>query len=490
MSKKASSLAGRALLAVVMMVGFYVLALGLCIALGWLCWMDAEEGSRVHPKLWIFAAVTIGVVLWSIWPRKDVFPDPGVPLTRREHPRLWQLVERVAERAEQEPPKQIFLVPEINAFVAERNSRMGFGGERIMGIGLPLLQVLTVPQVTGVIAHEFGHFHGGDTRLGPFIYRTRAAIGRTIVSLHEAESLLHKPFEWYGTLFLKVTFAISRAQEFAADALSVRIVGVAPVQSALRRVNEVGPLYDHYLESEYFPMLNRDIRPPLAEGFERFLASQAMQKAQVELGEGAMQAKGDPYDSHPPLSERLAAAAAVAGPGDAPTGGPAAIALLDDLGRLEQELLIFLTGRKEVCDIPAAAWADSGAALARGWQEIADKHAANLEPLRVAELATSAALLPRIAQAIDREIPEQQRVDAGSWFLGVFFANALARAGFVPRTMPGDPIQLVRDEQVIEPFATTRMLAEGKLAAADWAEACRRHGIGDLVLTGPGAAAC
>ncbi|MBZ0152730.1 MAG: M48 family metallopeptidase, partial [Planctomycetes bacterium] len=170
------SLAGRASLALMLMVGFYLLALGICAGLAWLVFADAQS-HRIHPKLWIMAVVVIGTVIYSVWPRRVKFPDPGVPLRRQDQPRLWSMVDEVARAAGQEPPRQIFLVPDINAFVAERNSVLGLGGERIMGIGLPLLQVLTLPQAKSVIAHEFGHYHGGDTRLGPFIYKTREAIG-------------------------------------------------------------------------------------------------------------------------------------------------------------------------------------------------------------------------------------------------------------------------------------------------------------------------
>src|SRR5262245_41315408 len=96
---------------------------------------------------------------------------------------------------------------------------MGFGSRRVMGLGLSLLQVLSVSQLRAVVAHEFGHFHGGDTKLGPWIYKTRAAIGRTIEGLAECSSLLQKPFLWYGKAFLRMTHAVSRRQEFTADAL-------------------------------------------------------------------------------------------------------------------------------------------------------------------------------------------------------------------------------------------------------------------------------
>ncbi|MCK5941844.1 MAG: M48 family metallopeptidase [Planctomycetes bacterium] len=484
MARKNPSLAGRALLAIVLMAGFYLLALAICGTLAWLCWVDLQT-DRVHPKLWIIAAVTIGVVVWSVWPRRAKLDDPGVPLTREDQPRLWQLVESIAERCEQEPPRHIFLVPEINAFVGERNGRLGFGGERIMGIGLPLLQVLTLPQVKSVIAHEFGHFHGGDTRLGPFVYKTREAIGRTVQNFARTESLLGKPFEWYGTLFLRATFGISRAQEFAADALAVQLVGLEPAQTALRRVNEVGPLYDHYLEEEYFPMLNRGIRPPLADGFEAFLRSERIQKVQLDLGEGAMQAKGNPYDSHPPLSERLRAAAEVDDPGDEPAAGEAAIALLDDVPELEGRLLAFLTGRDDVRQIPAAAWTDSGKAHAVGWHQFAAEHGSRIPPLRAEQFAGCDEQLGAVVKVVDPSVPLEHRKDAGAWMVATLLGSALVRAGFEVRTAPGEPLDVVRGEMRFQPYALAQELREGKLDDAWWRSRCRSAGIEGLVLSGP-----
>lgn len=483
--RKEPSLAGRAVLAIVLMVGFYVLAIGICVALGLLVWEDAQA-RHVHPKLWLIAIVTIGIVLWSIWPRAAKFPDPGVALGEREQPALWQLVRQVAKAAGQEPPKQLFLVGDINAFVAERGSRLGFGGTRIMGIGLPLLQVLTVPQLKGVIAHEFGHFHGGDTRLGPFIWRTRDAIGRTVMNFQRAQSLLGKPFEWYGKLFLRATFAISRAQEFAADALSVRLVGKEPVQTALRRVNETAPLFDHYLQTEFLPVLNRKVRPPLAAGFTTYLASPAIRELQVQVGEEAMQAKGNPYDSHPPLPQRLAAAEQVEGAGSERSGGAPAVSLLQDVDALEAQLLAFQTGAEEVGRLPVAAWHDVVVpTVTEGWQTVRREHGRKLPALRVADLAAQATKLERIAAAIDPQIPLAERPAAAGWVLGVLLGCALQRAGWSFATGLGEPVAVVRGAARLEPLQIGRSLAEGKLSEAEWVAACAQHGFGDLPLAGP-----
>ena len=77
-------------------------------------------------------------------------------------------------------PEDVYLAPDVNAGVAHVGGFVGIGARPIMILGLPLLAVLNVSELRGVIAHEFGHYVGGETKLAPFIYRTRDAIGRTI----------------------------------------------------------------------------------------------------------------------------------------------------------------------------------------------------------------------------------------------------------------------------------------------------------------------
>lgn len=66
----------------------------------------------------------------------------------------------------------------VNAFVADRGGVLGIGSRRVMGLGLPLFSVLTASQFRAVLAHEFAHYCGGDTRLGPWVYKTQRAIVR------------------------------------------------------------------------------------------------------------------------------------------------------------------------------------------------------------------------------------------------------------------------------------------------------------------------
>ena len=101
-------------------------------------------------------------------------------------------------------PDEVFLTMEANAAVAQVSRT-----RRVMIVGVALMELLTERELRGVIAHEFGHYRGGDTRLGPWIHRTRETIARTIDRLSADESIsriiVRQPFIWYGKAFLRIT---------------------------------------------------------------------------------------------------------------------------------------------------------------------------------------------------------------------------------------------------------------------------------------------
>ena len=148
------------------------------------------------------------------------FAAPGPKISEADEPRLMALIDEEAKAAGETVPEDIYLTMEANAAVMQRSRT-----HRVMIVGIPLLHILTERELRGVIAHEFGHYSGGDTKLGPWIHRTRETIGRTIRQLSDddgdeswSKRLVRLPFIWYGKAFLRITAAISRRQEFAADA--------------------------------------------------------------------------------------------------------------------------------------------------------------------------------------------------------------------------------------------------------------------------------
>lgn len=110
-------------------------------------------------------------------PRPDRFVPPGPRVDPSAYPRLVTIIRDIAARLGQALPSEVFLLNEVNAWVTHRGGVTGIGSQRVMGIGLPLLQTLTVGELRAVLAHEFGHYSSVDVKLGPWIYKTRAAIG-------------------------------------------------------------------------------------------------------------------------------------------------------------------------------------------------------------------------------------------------------------------------------------------------------------------------
>jgi Zn-dependent protease with chaperone function len=171
-------LIGRAILAVLLTIGFYGLAIGITILLILIPYWEVVYLRRLDLRIAAGCLIGALAIIISIWPRVDHFESPGPRLTLRGHPELFLEIKSIAHAVKQRMPLEVYLVPDMNAFVTERGGFMGFGARRVMGLGLPLLQILTVSELRAVLAHEFGHFYSGDTALGPWIYKTRNAIIR------------------------------------------------------------------------------------------------------------------------------------------------------------------------------------------------------------------------------------------------------------------------------------------------------------------------
>jgi heat shock protein HtpX len=478
------SIAIRAALALALMVGFYLLAVGIAAALLAIPLLEVRYLGHLTGKITLVAVMGAGTILWSILPRRDRFEDPGPRLEPAEHPRLFAAIREVARATGQAMPVEVFLVPQLNAWVAQRGGIMGFGSRRVMGLGLPLLEALGVRQLKAVLAHEFGHYHGGDTRLGPWIYVTRAAIGRSIGQLERQGSALAKPFEWYGHAFLRITHAVSRRQEFTADALAARAVGAEAQREALRTIYSASDAFDRYWRDELVPALQHGLRPPVASGYRHYLAAAPVVPAVAASLEQAMaQTASDPYDTHPSLAERLAALDGLP-EGESRSLDSRALTLLDRLSELEARLIEFLAPADAT--FQAVAWEEMGERLWRPfWRERAAQHAGGLAGVTLADLPAHAAALSalavRLGLATSVEEAEDQEPAAG-WVVGVAVSTVLADRGWTLGAMPGEDVTLRRESDVVRPFTLLRDLAAGTIARGDWILLCDRAGLTGLDL--------
>jgi len=488
-SQAAPSLAGRAALAVSLMIGFYGLAIviagSLVVAGVLLLTQERRVPGNAHLALFLVGS---GVsILWAILPRFDRFVAPGPELARADHPRLFQRIEKIALATGQEMPESVYLVPDVNAWVSRRGGFMGFGSRPILGLGLPLLATMSTAEVEAVLAHEFGHFHGGETKLGPWIHKTRAAIGRTIAMLQQRRrSYLRLPFVLYGNLFLRLTHAVSRRQEYAADALAAKMVGARPLASGLRRIQAVAMAYDAFLQQEIGPAVAAGYRLPMAEGFFRFVGAAPVAASLERAVEArSRESTASAYDTHPPLRDRLAALGPL--PDEVPgEQSGRAIELIERVADVEERLLGWMIRGKPAANLRPLAWEAAGATVwVPSWRRFCAENAAVLRERTPETLPTTRADLLAVGHEIARSQPARDEATflrEANGLLGSALVLALLDSGWSLTADPGAEVEVTKGDARIRPFTVVTELAAGRLAKAEWLDACSRTGIGSLPL--------
>ena len=484
------SLRARAVMALLLMVGFYGFSLAIAGGLLWVPYYEATELERVHARLWLFCIVGAGSILWAIVPRVDRFEAPGPRLTPANAPYLFIIIEQVAKATSQPKPDEVYLLGDVNAFVTHRGGFMGFGSRRVMGVGLPLLKGLSPAELRSVIAHEFGHFVSGDVALGPWIYKTRAAIFRALDHVGHMW-LLAKLFELYGRMFMKMTMQVSREQEFVADATAARVAGVGAAMNALKRVEVIAPAYSSFYQNEVVPVFRAGYLPPIHVGFERYLADPGISTLFKDVArQNALGAEAGEYDSHPPTAERVAAIARLnfkvaENPRDA------SATMLKDPDRHVRALVEFIYGKDNVSKLKPIAWEDVGSKVyAEMWAAMVDEHLRWLGSLTADQIPSDKAWFTRKGAelAVQHERPDADASDHIGYtkhMLLCAVGAALLRQGWAIETAPGRPLNVVNGDRRFEPHVAIDKLADQTMKADEWKAACEALSLANVPLAVP-----
>jgi Zn-dependent protease with chaperone function len=317
----------RALLSLVLLLGFYVVLFGLAAMLFALP-VAAIYATRFNWFTFAFLLFcwtpAVLLVKAAFSTRRPEFEPPPRRLVESEAPALFAAVAELARQAKTEPPGEIYLALLPNLSVTEVGGL--FKMRRVMIVGTPLIGFLTVDELRAGIAHELGHFIGGDTRLTTFSIKTHALFESVLVTVERdpfREGTRHEAIEAgmafaralgnllvgaYGRLFLRITRSIDRRQELAADALSAMLVGVPATKSALERIITYSPIYDDYLSNEVGYAVQQGAMPTdLLPGFDRMRQRFLAKEQGRNFVEMVKTSVTDKYDSHPALVDRLRA---------------------------------------------------------------------------------------------------------------------------------------------------------------------------------------
>ncbi|MBI3269783.1 MAG: M48 family metalloprotease [Planctomycetes bacterium] len=472
------------------LVAFYGTLLAIAGGVAWMGYASFTHRLSYDLRLVLMGVFLPGFLLWPILPRVRLDLPPGPRLEASSQPRLFAELESVARAAGQPLPAEVYLCPELNAFVGRRGGTLAFGGRRILGIGLPLLALLTRAELRAVLGHEFGHFHGGDLSVVPWLLEVRAGLGRLLEQAERSGRPPSRFFLWYALALLRLTHRVSRAQELAADRLAARIVGPTIVASALRKIEGGDAVFGPFVEEHLVPAMIAGYRPSLVAGCARFLGARTVAQAtEAVLVVERKLGKRKDYLDHPPLEERLSAIEGEqrlereAG-GVAPEGDDPAVELLEGLPALELGVLEQLFEGVDVQSLQPAPWENlSGIAQFEGWRQTVRVCLQQFGGRTPASLIEWALDPVRIARSLNYpRLRADQAITAAAGPIGAALALGLVENGWVMEGGSGDGVRLRTGEHVLEPFSVFPALATGDMTPEFWMSFCERARISTLDL--------
>lgn len=256
----------------------------------------------------VFALIAAGLVIVAIFTTpKEEFAIDGVVLRRDDAP-LWRELDALCARVGAEPPDQVVAGIDDNFFVTE--SPVTVRGETYHGktlfVSLALLKQLNAAEAQAVLAHEMAHFSGQDTlysrRIGPLLRR----YGAYLHALHQGVITwpVYSFMLCFRALYELSLGRLSRQREFRADAVAAEATSPADVAAALVRVmaySRFRATVEQELYSTTRAMAAADVSGRIEQGFPAYAAGFT---SGPDVGEMEL---AHPFDSHPPLSQRLGA---------------------------------------------------------------------------------------------------------------------------------------------------------------------------------------
>ncbi|MBE9224247.1 M48 family metalloprotease [Phormidium sp. LEGE 05292] len=286
-----------------------LLALGLVVLL--VLWSHRINGAVI--KFAFLLLIVIFIILRSLW---VTFPPPqGLPLNRREFPRLFAFVDELSTKLQAPRFHHILLTNELNAAVIQR-PRLGLFGwqQNYLILGLPLMQALSPRQFQAVLAHELGHLSGNHSRFAGWIYRVRLSHTQIWQRLYESGQhgssfLFEAFFKWYFPFFGAYSFVLARMNEYEADRCAAELAGAKNTAEALMNVE----VKARFLENTFWPNLYKQVQhqvEPPTKTFTKMssaLASSLPDEDTRKFINQALAQKTNNADTHPCLSDRLKA---------------------------------------------------------------------------------------------------------------------------------------------------------------------------------------
>jgi Zn-dependent protease with chaperone function len=273
-------------------------------------WVTAILFERISIKLVgvivVLAGLGVLALIKAIFTKvPDVHEIDGKPITAEDAPELWTRIRDLATKLGAPMPDRVIGGIEATFFVTEHPITLeGTRHEgRTLFVSLPMLKIMSIDEADSVLAHELAHFSGDDTvwsrKIGPRMTR----FGMYLDALSSGLSVAVAAFM---ILFWKIyqlsISKLSREREFRADTVGGSATSPAAMARALVKVVS----YSDYRNETLMKVLQQDKLQPEMR-FSQMLEDGYRASLHAFTGnpEALVRETPHPFDSHPPLDQRL-----------------------------------------------------------------------------------------------------------------------------------------------------------------------------------------
>ncbi len=346
------------------MVLLPVIYIALIIAMGWLVWWhlmnDTMMFENLHGRATIIALVlylgpAVAGVIFILFLVKPLFsrapkPPPPLKLLEANEPQLFALVRKVCEVVGAPVPREIRLDAQVNASAGFRRGWLSFfTHDLVLTIGLPMAAGMTMRQLTGVLAHEFGHFaQGAGMR---FSYIIRSVNGWFARVVYERDHWDERLEDWAKTenIWLKLVFLLakggvwmgrkvlwclmqaghaiscfmSRQMEFDADSYEAKVAGSDEFPRTAERLRLLSVAHGAAMNDAYQTFQTKEL-PDDLPALVVWRESTMQEKVRSEIEKAAQESRTAWNHTHPADADRVKAALALQEPGVFHLEAPAA----------------------------------------------------------------------------------------------------------------------------------------------------------------------
>jgi tetratricopeptide (TPR) repeat protein len=207
--------------------------------------------------LGIGAVVTVFQILKSLFTRRKQ-EDPGRELLEKEAPGLWALSKDVASTIGTRPVSEIRVTPGTEVAVYERGSfreRMQDRAERVLLVGVGVLNDFNQNAFRAVLAHEYGHFIHRDTAGGDMALRVNSdmmkfARGMILSRQNTVWNIGFHFLRLYHRIFTRISHGAGRLQEALADRRASYHFGAWAFEEGLSHVVRRKIEFEHLVNKE------------------------------------------------------------------------------------------------------------------------------------------------------------------------------------------------------------------------------------------------